>query len=43
MGVPVVLALVLFTVNLFGTMRPPRPRARESDPKFVSSLPVHGV
>jgi uncharacterized protein involved in response to NO len=43
MGVPVVLALVLFTVNLFRTMRPPRPRARESDPKFVSSLPVRSV
>ena len=43
MGVPVVLALVLFTVNLFRTMRPNRPAPSKKKPAFVSSLPVHGV
>jgi NnrS protein len=43
MGIPVVLALVLFTLNLFRTMRPNRPRHVQKRPTFSSSLPVHGV
>ena len=43
MGIPVVLALLLFTLNLFRTMRPGRPRPETKRPVFVSSLPVHGV
>lgn len=43
MGVPVVLALLLFTVNLLRTMRakPPVPPARTAPrPGFSSTLPV---
>jgi hypothetical protein len=43
MGIPVVLALVLFTLNLFRTMRPNRTRPEKKRPTFSSSLPVHGV
>ena len=45
MGIPVVLALVLFMFNLFRTMRgreKPRPPVRKK-PSFQSTLPVHGV
>jgi hypothetical protein len=45
MGVPVVLALVLFMFNLFRTMRArekPRPPVRRK-PSFQSTLPVRGV
>jgi hypothetical protein len=45
MGIPVVLALVLFTFNLVRTMRgtqAPRRRPRK-DARFASTLPVHGV
>lgn len=46
MGIPVVLALLLFTFNLFRTMRgrpPAQPRPRKSKTSFSSTLPVHGV
>ncbi|MEO8349810.1 MAG: DUF542 domain-containing protein [Acidobacteriota bacterium] len=46
MGIPVVLALVLFTLNLFRTMRGKPGRtaaARDKRPTFTSSLQVHGV
>jgi len=43
MGIPVVLALVLFTLNLFRTMRgKPSARPRKSVGSFTSTLPVHG-
>lgn len=43
MGIPVVLALVLFTLNLFRTMRgKPPARPRKSVGSFTSTLPVHG-
>jgi hypothetical protein len=46
MGVPVVVALLLFTFNLFRTMRgggptPQEPRKVESPAAFTSTLPVH--
>ena len=44
MGVPVVLAIILFAFNLVRTMKAPRPTAipsaTSSRPAFVSSLPV---
>lgn len=43
MGIPVVLALVFFTFNLFRTMRPNRPVSGRKPPPFSSNLPVHGV
>jgi hypothetical protein len=46
MGIPIVLGLVLFTVNLFRTMRGKPGKttaARHRQLKFTSSLPVHGV
>ena len=43
MGIPVVLALVFFTFNLFRTMRPNRPVSGRKPPPFSSKLPVHGV
>jgi uncharacterized protein involved in response to NO len=44
MGIPVVVALVLFTFNLFRTMRAGKatvPGAGKNVPPFVSNLPVH--
>jgi hypothetical protein len=45
MGIPVVAALLLFTFNLFRTMRgkPPTAAARAKEPltSFASTLPVH--
>lgn len=43
MGIPVVLALVLFTLNLFRTMRGPRPSRAGAGPSPSRALPVHGV
>jgi uncharacterized protein involved in response to NO len=44
MGIPVVLALVLYTFNLFRTMRgKAATRPRKNGRSFVSTLPVHGV
>jgi hypothetical protein len=46
MGIPIVLGLMLFTVNLFRTMRgkPGKsPAARQRRPEFTSSLPVRGI
>jgi hypothetical protein len=43
MGLPVVLALALFTFNLLRTMRgKPSARPRRSVTPFTSTLPVHG-
>jgi hypothetical protein len=43
MGVPVVLALALFTFNLFRTMRgKPSAPPRKSLSSFTSTLPVRG-
>ena len=45
MGVPVIVALLLFTFNLFRTMRggptPQEPRKLKSPSAFTSTLPLH--